>query len=164
VLARLSTDPVFPICYNESMSRSSSQLGFRIALGVLVITVIWAIWFIWQSNGPQVVQSAGNVQVYDQVPSDFPTGLWVDSSSPQHVDINKSGGTETETVIYGTDGVLPIVMGTVQKNLQQAGWVVAQTKISANSGFVTATKGSENMIVTFTSLLEKIQATFQYIP
>lgn len=139
-----------------------SSLSVRIAFLILVLTIIWSVWFIGGVNYPVPIQTVGNVAVYNQLPSGFPAGLWINNDAPQHVDVVKnSDGTTETTVVYSSQGSLLNAMSAIEKNLQNGGWTIGQNQLSGSSGFLSASQGSQTMIVTLVTVSGNMQATFQ---
>ncbi len=103
------------------------------------------------------------IETYDQVPSEFPKNVLAEGGVLNHADIVRGADHNfTATVIYTVASPLPLAISGEQDILKKAGWQIESNKINANSGFISATKGTDSMVTTFTMKGAQTEVSFQF--
>jgi hypothetical protein len=150
----------------------SMRAGICVSV-IVVIIFIAGLLFILNRNvaptnviiSPASYPAGTQIETYKDLPSEFPADVVTVGSLLKHADIvrNTTDQNFMVTAIYSIAQPLPLAMSGELDTFKKAGWQVSDSKISANSGYISAVKDVNNsVVVTFTIDGAGSDASFQF--
>lgn len=138
----------------------SMRMGMFVSVGVVIIFIAGLLYFLHRQSVPmKVIVSPDNypagtqIEVYKDVPNEFPKDIVAAGSTLTHADIVRHADKSfVVTAVYNVAQTLPIAMSGEFTAFKAAGWQVTSSKIDTTNGYIAAAKDANTSIVATFSI------------
>jgi hypothetical protein len=146
----------------------------KYSLGLFFLIVIILLVFLFKSNksinnptqvlAPDGYPEGTTVELWENVPPDFPKEVIIENKKIDHADVvNSKDGKKQITISYTSDKAMPDLAGMYIASFENSGWKMMSNNISPLVATVFVTRNAEKLIITIVPALGAgSTATFQY--